>query len=86
MKTAACVYGCQSPADTHSYYYLITILCMCVHELTQLGLDAEPSDLNVKMDFNGSPRVARSLTGDITDQSFTPGVSAGSQTVQERQN
>lgn len=49
-------------------------------------LDAEPSDLNAKMDFNGSHRVARSLTGYITDQSSTPGVSAGSQTVQETHN
>lgn len=40
----------------------------------------------MEMDFNGSHRVARSLTGYITDQSSPPGVSAGSQAVQERHN
>lgn len=64
----------------------MTVLSSQLPELTWHCLDAEPSDHNVKMDFNGSHRVARSLTGYITDQSSTPGVSAGSQTVQESHN
>lgn len=54
--------------------------------LTLQCINAELSGLNVHLDPNGCHRVARSLTGYITDQSSAPGVPAESQVAQQGHN